>query len=171
MQEYPRGTVLGPFKKIKRNGWFGTITTIPSKVPGTDIPILCKCRYISDFMRSIDGKRFLSSESTLLFGKYPPTCWEDKTTLMNPSGGDEYTVTIGHPSFYTYALNKNGSIGVLQSALSGKKSGISILGYDIPWLGGRKTRKQRRYQNRRVSRTRYSGRSVYQASRSAPSAG
>jgi len=134
---------LGPFKKIKSNGWFGTITTVPKTVPGTDIPILCKCRYIRDFMRSTEGKRYLSSEATLLFGKYPPACWEDKSTIMNPSGGDEYTVTIGHPTFYAYALNKNGSIGVVQSALSGKKSGLSILGFDIPWLGGRKTLKHR----------------------------
>ena len=63
---------------------------------------------------------------------------------MNPKD-DYYTVTIGHPLFYAYAANKNGPLGVAQSVLSGKKSGFTLLGFNIPWLGGnRLTRRAKR---------------------------
>ena len=85
--------------------------TPPEKVDG--VRILCRCRDIKDFMRSPDGKRDLGSMATLIVGSNRPACWEDEQTIMNPTGGDTFNVTIGHPAFYQYALDSGGIIGAV----------------------------------------------------------
>jgi hypothetical protein len=148
---YPRGTVLGPFVKEFTTGWFGWQVFDPKTVPGTDIPILCNCRKINEYIMSRNGDRYLNARAALLFGKYPPTCWDDTTSIFKQTDPN-YSVTIGHPIFYQYQLNKNGSVGIAKNLLAGKESGLTVLGFKVPWLGGKRTRKAKRNPAKRKRR-------------------
>lgn len=107
----PVGQVWGPYKKSYTKSMFGQdLFTHPGHVDG--VPILCRCRDIKEFMRSSNGSLELGAAGTLLGGQLP-ACWEDSESIMNPSGGDTFNVTVGHPGFYSYAVNPGGTIGAL----------------------------------------------------------
>jgi hypothetical protein len=77
----------------------------------------------------------LGAGGALLFGSNRPACWDDSETIMNPSGGETFKVTIGDPGFYAYVANKDGLAGLL-------------------WGGKRKTRRKGRAlkKSRKVKR-------------------
>jgi hypothetical protein len=103
--------IWGPYKKQYTKSSFGQdLFTPPAKVD--DIPILCRCRFIYQYMRSSDSSLMLSSLAAMISSSRP-ACWEDNATIWNPQGGDTFTVTIGHPAFYEYTINSGGSIGAL----------------------------------------------------------
>ena len=104
--------VWGPYKKTYVKSMFGqNLFTPPDTVDG--VPILCRCRFINQYMRGPESKGiYLGAAAALVAGTHRPACWEDGQTIMNPQGGDTYNVTIGHPAFYSYALNRGGLVGL-----------------------------------------------------------
>lgn len=113
----------GPYAKTYTKSMFGqNLFTPPDTVDGVNL--LCQCRFINQYMRGTKGEASLSGQSALLFSSNRPACWEDSTSIMNPQGGDSFTVTLGHPAFYGYALNRGGLIGLTTGfrGLGGKKS-------------------------------------------------
>jgi len=112
--------IWGPYKKTYTKSMFGQMLfTEPKKVD--DVTILCRCRFINQYMRSIGGGLELGAAGAVVVGSKRPACWEDSESIMNPSGGDTFTVTVGHPSFYEYAISKDGAIGILSSFFGGKR--------------------------------------------------
>jgi len=123
----------GPYKKIYIKSSLGqNLFTPPESVDG--VPILCRCRQISEYMRS-NSVIPLGAGGALLFGSNRPACWDDSETIMNPSGGETFKVTIGDPGFYAYGVNKDGLAGFF-------------------WGGKRKTRRKGRAlkKSRKVKR-------------------
>jgi hypothetical protein len=112
--------IWGPYKKTYTKSWLGQMLfTEPKKVDG--VPILCRCRVINQYMRSNAGTLELGAAGAVVVGSKRPACWEDSETIMNPSGGDTFTVTVGHPAFYEYVISKDGGIGILSSFFGGKR--------------------------------------------------
>ena len=112
--------IWGPYKKTYTKSTFGQMLfTEPNKVDG--VPILCRCRFINQYMRSNAGGLELGAAGAVVVGSNRPACWEDSESIMNPSGGDTFTVTVGHPSFYEYAISKDGAMGILGAFFGGKR--------------------------------------------------
>lgn len=131
--------VWGPYKKKYVKSMFGQdLFTPPGKVDG--VPILCRCRFIHQYMRADtqEGSPIMLSSAAAFISSDRPACWDDEETIMNPQGGDTFTVTIGHPDFYTTAMNRGGLIG----ALTGFR-GIA--------LGGTRMRRQKKSKQRKMA--------------------
>ena len=127
--------IWGPYKKVYVKSMFGQdLFTPPNKVDG--VPILCRCRSIDQYVRS-DGQVVLGAAGALLIASKRPACWEDSGSIMNPTGGDTFNVTVGHPGFYQYGASKDGGIGIVQMFFKGGKKRINR-------KGSRKTRKVKR---------------------------
>lgn len=120
----PGGSELwGPYKKRYSKSLFGLeVFTAPETVDG--VRILCQCRDITQYMKDNNGGEYLGKRESLLMGDNRPACWEDSKAIINPDGGSTYTVTIGHPAFYGYAINKGSTLGVSTGfrGLGGKKT-------------------------------------------------
>lgn len=103
----------GPYKKQYTKSMFGQdLFTPPQKIDG--VPILCRCRHINEYARN-QGSGYgidLGAGAALAFGSHRPACWEDSESIMNPQGGDTFNITLGHPAFYGYAMNRGGIIGL-----------------------------------------------------------
>lgn len=124
----------GPYKKTYTKSMFGQyLFTPPKSVDG--IPILCRCRFINEYMRSNSGDILLGAGGAILIGSNPPACWEDSETIYNPGGGETYKIIIREPAFYAYATNKHGLAGLL---------GIG------PLIGGGKKRQTRRKLQKKI---------------------
>ena len=64
-------------------------------------------------MRDTSSSNLLvGSAGTLAFGSNRPACWEDSENIMNPGGGDTFTVTVGHLAFYAFAASNKGVLGL-----------------------------------------------------------
>jgi len=157
--------IWGEYKKTwgpPPMGFGNPIVQAPKTVDS--VPILCRCRDIAEFMKDNNTVWTRILSKTL---PYPPACWEDKETVLNPSGGDTYQVHINDPGFTAYSLSNNGSIGIVENL-----SGVSVLGVPLPvWgaayaakrvangktLGGR-MRKAKKLKRKRVTRRAHHGR-------------
>jgi len=157
---YPGGVgeQWGPYKKIYTAAMIGsgTVFTPPGKVDG--VPILCQCRSISGYVRDRSvgpshNTMNLGAGAALAFGSNRPACWEDSTTAMNPGGGDTFNVVVGHPAFYAYAANPNGTVGIVGDLLKGKGLFGSI---GLGGGGRRATRRNRHNSSGRKTRRRRS---------------
>lgn len=105
------GEKWGSYKKLYTRSMFGqNLFTPPEQVDG--VPILCACSRIRFYVRDSHGRRKTNPMGALLFGSSRPACWTDNRSIMNPSGGDSFSVIVGHPEFYTYAVN-TGDLGRL----------------------------------------------------------
>jgi hypothetical protein len=105
------GTKWGPYNKLYTRSMFGqNLFTPPEMVDG--VPILCACSEIRSYMRDPQGRRITNPMGALVFGSSSPACWTDNRSIMNPSGGNTFSVIVGHPDFYAYALNRGGLVGL-----------------------------------------------------------
>jgi hypothetical protein len=124
----PLGTeVWGPYPKKYVKSMFGQMLfQAPEKVD--DIPILCRCRDINSYVRGTNGARYMGALGAIAVGSKRPACWEDNQTIWDPSGGDTFTITVGHPGFYQYMISKNGAVGIVTNVakifLGGKNKTI-----------------------------------------------
>jgi len=153
------GEQWGPYKKVYTKAIIGDpVFRPPGKVDG--VPILCRCRLINEYMRGqVPGKAGhttlnLGAEAALAVGSNRPACWEDSQTIMNPSGGDTFNVIIGHPAFYAYAANPDGTIGIAENLIEGK----GLLGSIGLGGGARRSRRTSRKIRRQTRRRRRSNR-------------
>jgi hypothetical protein len=106
----PIGEVWGPYDKLYTRSMFGqNLFTPPESVDG--VPILCRCRDIPEYVRS-NGNLNLGAGGALVLGQNPPACWEDSETIMNPTGGRTFDITLRHPGFYINAISSNGLLGL-----------------------------------------------------------
>jgi len=112
--------VRGPFKKKYVKNFLGQPAFYPpDSIDG--IPILCRCRQISQYLRTPEGGRLLGATGAMLVGSNPPACWDDNETIFNPTGGDTYTVTIRHPDFYSLMASSQGTLGLLSMFFGGSR--------------------------------------------------
>jgi len=115
------GEQWGPYKKVYTKALIGDpVFTPPGKVDG--VPILCRCREINQYMRSQGtgpGHKSLNlgAQVAVMAGANRPARWEDKQSIMNPGGGDTFNVVLGHPAFYAYAANSDGTVGIAKRLL------------------------------------------------------
>ena len=137
----------GPYKKTMIPppiGFGDPIFQPPLDVDG--IPILTQCRFIFDFMRGGVGKDMtLTAEGIMTFGSKPPACWDHTD---NDPFGPNYDVYIRHPEFYTWAISREGTTGIIKHILTGdiptqkkireRVGSLTLLG--IPLWGGSKKR-------------------------------
>lgn len=102
----PGSEVWGSYVKKYTKSLFGQLLfTPPESVDG--VPILCRCRDISTYMRDSQGRLQLGAKGAMIFGSNPPACWEDNASFWNPHGGDKFAVTVRHPGFYISFVSKN----------------------------------------------------------------
>jgi hypothetical protein len=106
--------IWGPFRKLYTKALWGEVFTPPANIDG--VPVLCRCRDIKEYVRNQSvglgyQQMNLGAQAALVFGKNRPACWEDRQTIMDPTGGPTYNLTLGHPAFYGYTLNRGGIIG------------------------------------------------------------
>ena len=105
------GAKWGPYNKLYTRSMFGqNLFTPPEMVDG--VPLLCACSGIRFYMRDSQGRRITNPMRALAFGGTSPACWTDNSSIMNPSGGSTFSVIVGHPDFYGYALNRGGLAGL-----------------------------------------------------------
>jgi hypothetical protein len=134
--------IWGPYKKEYKPGLFGQQVFAPP-YSVDNLRILCNCNSIPQYLRD-NNTEWVG----ILAGTIKPACYDDKSTIMNPSGGDTYDIIYKHPIFYQRSVSNNGTMGVFSNTQA------SFMG--IPWQGflagyiakkhisgGRKTRKLR----------------------------
>jgi len=133
------GSTWGPYQKKYTLSSFGQkLFTPPESVDG--VPILCRCRGIDQYIRDTEGGRVIGGIIALGAGK--PACWEDSGSIYSPQGGSTFNVTVGHPAFYSYMLDKGGLIGALTGfrGFGGK---------------GKKTKKNKKHGRKNQTRRRH----------------
>jgi len=131
------GEIWGPYPKKFTRSMFGqNLFTPPESVDG--VPILCRCRDIGQYVRSKDGSRILNAIIALGAGAYPPACWEDDESIMNPYGGMTFRVHTRHPAFYGYMVNRGGITKIISDMIIGGRRTKRKL---------RKTRKTRKIKH------------------------
>jgi hypothetical protein len=140
--------VWGPYKKEYTKNMFGQLMFYPPQKVD-DVPILTQCRHIKDFVRTDEGKRYITASGALLVGSKRPACWRGtEETMFNSEKGDNYEIVVGHPEFYAYAASKQGMAGLATDFL-----GINTLLYGKgkgKGKGKKKTRKTRRRNTNRL---------------------
>jgi hypothetical protein len=115
----PGSEVWGPYPKQYTRSLFGQLLfTPPESVDG--VPILCRCRDISTYMRDQQGRLQMGAQGAMLIGSKPPACWEDNGSFWNPYGDKEFTVTVRHPGFFISLLSKNMFGNVVRLAARGR---------------------------------------------------
>jgi hypothetical protein len=111
------GETWGPYEKWYTKTIFGQwLFTPPEKVD--DVPILCRCRDIRQYMRDREGRLMTGAQGAMLLGGQPPACWEDDSNLWEPMGGPTFRVHVRHPDFYSYFLSSQGSVGLVSLVLA-----------------------------------------------------
>ena len=131
--------IWGPYKKKYVKSVFGQMVfREPEKVD--DVPILCRCRNIYEYMRSNNGILPVGAFGAVAIASKRPACWEDSETIWNAKGGNTFNVVVGHPDFYQYLANPNGAIGI-------------ITNFAKIFMGGKVRRKIRTTRKQQKTRT------------------
>jgi len=148
------GEIWGPYKKkFTKSTFGGQVFTPAESVDG--VPLLCRCRDITQYMRDKEGGRMLQGFGAVGFGKNVPACWDDTEAVLlgDVNGGMNYYVMTRHPAFYAFAASKNGLLGVAKAVATGPIGPVPLaIGAYALMRGGKGTRKRKGKKHRKQTK-------------------